>query len=156
MRFTAAIAAFALLSQASAFGVNGPQNAQRGLEKTALNVDAGVLQTADPTVLGAACAALAGLFGVMAQKNAGDDAGTATANAIVEEEPEPIDVSIPYDAAARLAFAAKRLDESKFAEFEAMYEEATVADVTVKKFARDLKDMEAAAAKKAAALEAFA
>ena len=155
MRFTAAIAAFALLSQASAFGVNGPQNAQRGLEKTALNVDAGVLQTADPTVLGAAGAALAGLFGVMAQKNAGDDAGTA-ATAIVEEEPEPIDVSIPYDAAARLAFAAKRLDESKFAEFEAMYEEATVADVTVKKFARDLKDMEAAAAKKAAALEAFA
>ena len=154
MRFTAALATFALLSQASAFGVNGPQKAQRGMEKTALNVDASVLQTTDPTILGAAGAAIAGIFGFVA-KSAGDSAGTATANPIVEEEPEPIDVSIPYDAAARLAFASKSLPEAKFAEFQSLYEEATVADVTVKKFARDLKDMEAAAAKKGAALESF-
>ena len=152
MRFTAAITFAALLSQASAFGVNGPSNNSHRV-KTELNVDVSALQSTDPTILGAAGAAVAGILGFLA-KSQGDSGATTTA-AVAEPEPEPIDVSIPYDAAARLAFEAAKLPASKYAEFLPLYEAKTVADVTVKKFARDLKEMEADAAEKAKALEAL-
>ena len=153
MRFTAAITCAALLSQASAFGVNGPSNNSHRV-KTELNVDVSALQSTDPAILGAAGVAIAGILGFMA-KSQDDSAETTTAAAIVEDEPEPIDVSIPYDAAARLAFKAAKLPESKYDEFVPLYEAKTVADVTVKKFARDLKEMEADAAEKAKALAAL-
>ena len=59
-----------------------------------------------------------------------------------EPELEPIHVTIPYHAAARLAFGVKdgeEFDETKFTKFKELYEKKTVAEVTAKKLARDLQ-----------------
>ena len=90
----------------------------------------------------------------MGQKN-GEE--TKTTKAVAEAEPEPIDVSIPYNAAAMLAFKNVKASGASFAEFEAMYIEKVVADVTAKKVKRDAEEMakqaEAAASKVAAEFE---
>jgi len=65
---------------------------------------------------------------------------------VVEEEEElpPIDVSIPYNAAAMLAFdewkGGKTFPEDTFAKFETIYENKMVAMVTAKKVQRELDD----------------
>jgi hypothetical protein len=56
------------------------------------------------------------------------------------EAVEAVDVSIPYDAAARLAFAdwnGGTKDEATFQKFQDIYVTKTVALVTAKKAARD-------------------
>ena len=69
---------------------------------------------------------------------------------------EKIDLSIPYDAAARLAYREMKglkesdaYDEGEFLKFKAVYEETAIANVVVKKMERDLRDMQAAAEQKA-------
>ena len=71
----------------------------------------------------------------------------AAAAAVVEEKkaepkaaaPPAVDISIPYDAAARLEFDAsnKSFDAAKFEAFKEEYYTKTVAMVTAKKAARD-------------------
>lgn len=78
------------------------------------------------------------------------------------EEVVKIDVSIPYDAAAELAYrqlkgldAEAELDASEFAKFKTLYEAKAVADVIAKKKARDLAELQSVAAAKAKDLESF-
>jgi hypothetical protein len=106
-------------------------------------------------------AALVGLVGAAAttlgNKSASNGAASTktTSKAIAVPEEVVVDISIPYDSAARLAFAATGLTESKFVEFKPLYEAKTVADVTAKKMARDLQSMKDVAAEKTKALEAL-
>lgn len=60
------------------------------------------------------------------------------------DQEQAVDVSIPYDAAARLAYDQWReqyqkgdFDESRFVKFKANYEAITVANVRAKKVARE-------------------
>lgn len=59
-----------------------------------------------------------------------------------------------YRKAKKLSGNAE-IDEEDFAEFEKVYEEATVASVAVKKQARELEAEQAAVAKKEEALKSF-
>ena len=102
---------------------------------------------------GATAAVAAGLAAMFGSKNGA--AATATNGEAAAPEPEPIDVSIPYNAAAMLAFSETKLPQSKFEEFESLYLAKTVADVTVKKMARDVVAMEEVAAKLAKDLESL-
>ena len=77
-------------------------------------------------------------------------------------EPVTIDISIPYDAAAMLAYREKlgisesdAIDRNDYEKFKALYEEATVADVIVKKKQRELDAMLEQAKAKAAELDAI-
>lgn len=77
-------------------------------------------------------------------------------------EAEKIDVSIPYDAAARLAYRelkgldeSSKYDENEFVKFKQVYEDTTIANVIVKKKERELREMQAAAAKKSKELAAL-
>lgn len=86
-------------------------------------------------------AAVAGIFGF--RKN-NDSEPSLNPNPSVAE-PEPIDITIPYDAAARLEFTAwlathpdAANSEDTFAKFKPLYEAKAVAEVTVKKQTRDL------------------
>lgn len=72
--------------------------------------------------------------------------GSAKTEKVVElePEPEPIDVSIPYDAAARLAFAEfcadREMEEDEafyLNKFKKLYEEKTVATITLKQKERE-------------------
>lgn len=82
----------------------------------------------------------------------------STTAAEKEAEPEPIDVSIPYDAAAVLTYCQLKgvssvQDSEDFAAFKAQYEDAAVAQVTLKKMQREVATMEATVAAKQKALE---
>ncbi|GAX19138.1 hypothetical protein FisN_3Lh080 [Fistulifera solaris] len=100
-------------------------------------------------------AALAGLFGFRKS-----DSTPSPSPAPPMAKPEPIDVSIPYDAAARLDFTAWLAshpeavnDDTTFAKFKPLYEAKAVADVIVKKQMRDLQLAQDAAAAAAKALD---
>jgi len=79
--------------------------------------------------------------------------GSKTEEKTVEEpesEPEPIDVSIPYDAAAILAYKEWRQEEPDlkselFAAFKALYLEKAVAEVTMKQKARNFEKLTSSA-----------
>jgi hypothetical protein len=101
----------------------------------------------DPEIMAAVAAAVA----IAAATSAKSSSSTGTA----EPEPEIIDVSIPYNAAARLAFAETKLSNSRFQEFETLYLAKTVAGVTAKKMARDVVEMEKVAAKLAQEMESL-
>lgn len=78
----------------------------------------------------------------------GNMSGTDTstdATTVDEPEPEPIDVTIPYDAAARLAYDIWRdenekgdFDEAAFDAFSKIYKTQAVATAVLKKASRDL------------------
>ena len=156
----------ALIGESAAFttsGICSTDGATTSRPRTTLK-DAAIL---DPDVLtgiqsggdqvivaagGAAAALAAALYG----KNGGATTSTGDAAAVGgEPEPEPIDVTIPYNAAAMLAFDATKLPKSKFEEFESLYLAKTVADVTVKKMAREVVEMEKVAAKLTKDLDSF-
>eukprot|EP00977_Amphora_coffeiformis_P004205 scaffold875_cov185-Amphora_coffeaeformis.AAC.20 len=110
---------------------------------------AGIVAVAVSAVGGGAAGLLNG-----AAKSGSGSSGTAK-----EPEPEPIDVSIPYDAAAKMAYCEYKgvtsvTDMADYESFKAVYEEATVAQVTLKKMQREMAMMEEAVAKKKQALEA--
>lgn len=142
------LTAAALLSQASAFSV-GPSNirpyasSSSATTTTSLNAEAAANPITD------FFAAIEGFFSSSTTKK------VKKAIAAAAPEPEPVDISIPYDSAARLAFGATGLDGAMFGEFQPLYVTKTVADVTVKKMARDLLAMEEVAAKANMALEGF-
>ena len=69
---------------------------------------------------------------------------------VIEPDPEPekVDLSIPYDAAARLAYDQWRtfhemgdFDDDSYASFKSKYETMTVANVIAKKMERDILAM---------------
>jgi len=88
----------------------------------------------------AVVAGLAAVFGSMR----GGSSKKEAAPVVEEEELPPIDVSIPYNAAAMLAFdewkGGKTFPEGTFAKFETIYEDKMVAMVTAKKVQRELDD----------------
>lgn len=93
--------------------------------------------------LGAAAAA------VFASSSGGAAADAPSKAAADEPEPEPIDISIPYDAAAVLTYCKLKgikevTDQADFEAFKTVYEEAAVAEVTLKKMERDTADMKKA------------
>jgi hypothetical protein len=130
-----------LLSSANAFTA-GPTVSRKN---TALK-DVAAL---DPQVMAAGAAAVAIAAATAATMGKGEGSSTSSSSSVGTAEPEPeiIDVSIPYNAAARLAFAETKLSTSKFQEFETLYLAKTVADVTAKKMARDVEEMEKVAVK---------
>lgn len=93
--------------------------------------------------LGAAAAA------AFASSSGGAAADAPSKSAADEPEPEPIDISIPYDAAAVLTYCKLKgikevTDQTDFEAFKTVYEEAAVAEVTLKKMERDTADMKKA------------
>ncbi|GKY99862.1 hypothetical protein MPSEU_000939900 [Mayamaea pseudoterrestris] len=78
--------------------------------------------------------------------------------ATLESDAATVDLSIPYDAAARLEFDAsnKKFDAKKFEAFKEEYYTKTVAMVTAKKAARDSASTPAAPSKAAPAKTAAA
>lgn len=89
-------------------------------------------------------AAIAAGFAAIFNMRKGGSSETATAVVEKEEELPPIDVSIPYNSAALLAFdewkGDKIFPEDTFAKFETIYEEKVVTMVTAKKVQRELDD----------------
>ena len=75
------------------------------------------------------------------------EGGAASESQVAAAEPEPaVDLSIPYDAAARLAYDEWRVthgreefDDAEYQKFKVLYEEKTVADVVAKKKTRELE-----------------
>ena len=143
----------ALLGSADAFST--PASGLSGRPTLALKdaaivdpiIEGGVSGVTDQVAMyagGAAAAVAAGLAAVFGSKN-GAAAGAASGEAA--DEPEPIDVSIPYNAAAMLAFKETKLPQSKFEEFEALYLAKSVAHVTARKMVRDVAEMEKMEAK---------
>lgn len=75
-------------------------------------------------------------------------------------EPEPIDISIPYDAAAALTYCGLKgikevNDQADFEAFKTIYEEAAVAEVTFKKMERDTADMKKAVEAKISSMDEY-
>lgn len=97
----------------------------------------------DTTTLGLGAAGLVAVGGI-GLIVAGGGAGDAPASSKAEPEPEKIDVSIPYNAAAHNAFLSMG-GNGDFAQFEEKYNTAAVEMVKAKKAARDAAaQMEAA------------
>lgn len=66
---------------------------------------------------------------------------SAVSKVVAPEAAVAVDVSIPYNSAAMLAFndwnGSGKFDDSTFQQFQAIYTEKVVAQVTAKKVARD-------------------
>jgi hypothetical protein len=95
---------------------------------------------------------IAGAVGIAAlaflvKGGASDGETTRAANESATPEPEAIDVSIPYDATAMLAYNAmcavddKEFDEAKFSAFKKAYYELAVAEVVMKQKSRNLASL---------------
>ncbi|KAL7581661.1 hypothetical protein ACA910_022208 [Epithemia clementina (nom. ined.)] len=105
------------------------------------------LGDAGPAIGIAALAVVAGFSAMSA--SGGSTEGTAPEKKAVKAiEPvfEPVDVSIPYDAASVLAYKAfKAIDEiddmEEFTKFKKSYESYTVAEVAFKKATREFEAM---------------
>ena len=92
----------------------------------------------EPLVLGGGALVVVALVAIVASASSGNKDATAPKKAKpVEPEPEPIDVSIPYDAAIVLAYqkAFGKEPEMKgecYQEFKKLYLEQAVLEVTYK------------------------
>lgn len=96
----------------------------------------------DPAVMGGIAAAVLGVGGVAATQAGKKNGATETkSSSPATINKSNADLSIPYDAAARLAYdsyVASSGKETDFESFKAMYEKMTVADITAKKLGREL------------------
>jgi hypothetical protein len=108
-----------------------------------------------PAVAGIAIALLGGAAVASRSASGPGAAAPAKAEKAAPAVVEKIDVSIPYDAAARLAYRelkglgeSGKYDETEFLKFKEAYETTTVANVIVKKMERDLIAAQAAAQEK--------
>ena len=100
-------------------------------------------QSVSDTIIAGGAATVAAVAGIFATKQDGD----AQSKAVEEEEELPkIDVSIPYNAAAKLAFDSYSAEASSksFAKFEAMYLEKAVEEVKFKQWKKSVAAEEAA------------
>jgi len=111
----------------------------------------------DPLVLAVVLAVVAGgVIAVSSLVNGGEGQGSSTTAATKqvkeEAEPEKIDISIPYNAAAKLMYEQEGYaNTTDFKTFEKMYIKNSVAKVTAKKVARDAEQTVALAKKEAEA-----
>jgi hypothetical protein len=112
----------------------------------------------DPLVLGGSVVAVLGVVAVVASSflsgsgkdNASSSSSTRAAATAAAKEPEPevVDVSIPYNAAALLAYQQTVIgretttDDDEFAEFEQLYQQMAVAQVIVKQKERALQRLQ--------------
>mmetsp|Transcript_31139 Transcript_31139/g.56407 ORF Transcript_31139/g.56407 Transcript_31139/m.56407 type:complete len:146 (-) Transcript_31139:232-669(-) len=97
----------------------------------------------DPSVAGGIAASILGAGGfAVARKRGGAKANGATA-APAAKKVGKIDVSIPYDAAAKLAYNEFRSSgkETDYETFKNKYEQLAVAQVTLKKFEREYAEL---------------
>ena len=121
------------------------------------SVASGALGGIDTPVLAAGAVGLLVIAALAA--NAGGGGEAPAKEDVPEPEPEPIDISIPYNAAAELAYCQYKgvksiKDKADFEAFKILYEEETVAEVTLKKMKRDVALKEAEVAAKQKALDA--
>lgn len=96
----------------------------------------------DPTTLaGGIAASVLGGAGVAATAAATKQGKQTNAKAPIKVE--KIDVSIPYDAAARVAYDEFRAagKEASFETFKSKYEQVAVAQVTLKKLEREMVEL---------------
>jgi hypothetical protein len=108
--------------------------------------DLNIVKSVDQnTILGGVGAAVASAVAFFTTRGGKKGTSSKTVGKKAAPEPEPIDVSIPYNAAAQLAYDEWRVANEKgastpagFAAFKTLYEEATVGKVTYKKMERDL------------------
>jgi hypothetical protein len=102
-----------------------------------------MLTQMDPAVAGGVAASFLGLgaggVAVASKKGGATRSGANTAPI----KNEKIDVSIPYDAAAKLAYDIFRASgkEAVYATFKARYEQLVVAQVTLKKCEREFAEL---------------
>ncbi len=104
----------------------------------------------DPLVIGGGVALVA-LLGIGSALLGNKGSDTTSSKAVTakkaEPKPEPIDVSIPYDAAALLAYQKANMKgketDKEFQDFKIMYKELAVAEVILKKEQQKIVDMEA-------------
>ena len=110
----------------------------------AVDVTASIMNNKD-ILLGAAVAAIGAAVGV-SNGNLGGSKKATTSNAEEEELPK-IDVSIEYDAPAKLAFSQMgKAKKNNFAKFKELYEHKAVLEIKKKvyeqKVARELERMD--------------
>jgi hypothetical protein len=105
--------------------------------------------SSDPKLAAAVAAGVVAIFGVLGTSSKSSESGAkasvAKKAAAPTKKPEPVDVSIPYDSAARLAFCQTMglkspadIDEAKFKQYNTLYLEATSAAMAAKQKARTL------------------
>lgn len=146
MKFSCtAVAAGVLATGAQAFmaGTSPVAFTKQGSSKTQL---AAIEALGDDATMAAVAGGIVAALGGAAAFSMGGNESGETKEVVVEPEPEPIDVSIPYDAAARLAYDGWRaefekgaFDAAEFEKFKEIYEEATVMEVSMKKMSRDME-----------------
>jgi hypothetical protein len=119
----------------------------------------GLLVSFPPEMIGIVALGVLGLAAIAAVVSGGksgteSNTGSSTStNSPSKSPPKPkekkADVSIPYDAAARLAYDAwvatnegVKTSEETYAAFKTMYEDTVIAEVTAKQKARDLANFD--------------
>mmetsp|Transcript_9444 Transcript_9444/g.12516 ORF Transcript_9444/g.12516 Transcript_9444/m.12516 type:complete len:169 (-) Transcript_9444:292-798(-) len=95
---------------------------------------------AGPAGIAAASMALAGAAYAISQRLS--KSKTSNQQEVVEPEPVPVDLSIPYDAAATLAYCSLKgtpyiQDAAEYEKFKSAYEKFTIAEVSFKKANRE-------------------
>jgi hypothetical protein len=122
------------------------------------NLDGGILGSLPPDI-GIAALGVLGLAVIAAAVSGGgsgseSSAGSSSSSSSPSKSSPKLqvkktDVSIPYDAAARLAYDAwvasreeAKASEEAYASFKAMYEETVIAEVIAKQKARDLANFD--------------
>jgi hypothetical protein len=140
MKVVSLFVSAALVSQSSAFTVGGPVRVVRSQSPTQLEAADGLdLVSNSQSIAGAVAAAVAGIGGIFAAIG-GKKGEKVEAGKVPKAAPAPlVDISIPYNSAAMLAFQEYSADASLFASFEPLYLEKAVAQVSAKKIARDLE-----------------
>ena len=96
----------------------------------------------DPTIAGGIAASVLGGAGVAATAATKGKQSSGVASK-APTKVEKVDVSIPYDAAARLAYDEFRAGgkEADFETFKPKYEQMAVAQVTLKKLEREMAEL---------------
>ena len=97
----------------------------------------------DPTVAGGIAASVLGAGGVAVASKRGGASSTNGATSTAPAKVEKIDISIPYDAAAKLAYDEFRASgkETDYETFKSKYEQLAVAQVTLKKLEREFVEL---------------
>jgi hypothetical protein len=97
----------------------------------------------DPAVAGGIAASVLGVGGVATAASKAANKSSNSASVAAPAKVEKIDVSIPYDAAARFAYDQFRADgkEAEFEAFKKKYEQLAVAQATLKKCEREMAEL---------------
>eukprot|EP00521_Asterionellopsis_glacialis_P019343 CAMPEP_0195314886 /NCGR_PEP_ID=MMETSP0708-20121125/2671_1 /TAXON_ID=33640 /ORGANISM="Asterionellopsis glacialis, Strain CCMP134" /LENGTH=159 /DNA_ID=CAMNT_0040379983 /DNA_START=1 /DNA_END=480 /DNA_ORIENTATION=+ len=133
---------YLVLSTAQCFTI-GPNYAPSSSRTKSLHV-VEQLASFDTTTIAEAGVAVITAAGVATFMNQnGESSSSSTTSATAEPEVEKIDVSIPYDSAAILAYEEWRegeFDQEVFAAYKKIYKGMAITKVTFKKQERDAAD----------------